>query len=71
MRSNMSVRNSRTAALPTTREPHGSLPNDASKITSSVIMARMPSMSCPFHTVLKRVMKPSPSNAMPSSFMSG
>src|SRR5207244_12696211 len=67
MRWNMSIRNSRTAALPTTREPHGSFPNDASKITSSVIIARMPSRSWPFHTVLNRSMNFSPSNVMESS----
>src|SRR5262249_27240133 len=61
---NISSRNSRTAGLPTTRDPQGSLPNDASKITPSVIMARIPSRSCPFHTVLNRSTNASPSNAM-------
>src|SRR5262249_47363331 len=64
MRVNMSPRNARTAPWPTTRVPHGSRPNDASKITSSVIIARMPSMSCPFHTALNRSTNRSPSNAM-------
>src|SRR6267142_157511 len=59
----MSSRNSRTAVRPATRAPHGSLPKDASKTTSSVIMARIPSRSCPFHTVLNRATNASPSNA--------
>src|SRR5438309_3275484 len=48
MRRNMSSRNSRTAGLPTARAPHGSFPDDASKITSSVIMERIPATSWPF-----------------------
>src|SRR5688572_14121652 len=64
MRSNISFRNWRTLVLPVMRVPHGSLPNEASKTTSSVIWARIPSMSCPFHTVLKRSTNASPSKLM-------
>ena len=51
MRSIMSWRNARTAGLPTTREPHGSLPNDASKITSEEALHKAIGRKSPEETV--------------------
>src|SRR2546430_16990880 len=58
------IRDLTVTGVQTCALPIGSVPNDASKTTSSVIMARIPSTSCAFHTRLKRSTNASPSKVM-------